>query len=124
MDAYYVNRCLCTCISISPFFAKEPGPDIFCLILLRLFLFVCSKEDEKVDNTKLKVFAKYFVVLQRAISHDGLLLKDHILTSRTQESSCLERDYWKHPGERSLKVTVLNRSCNFVFFGKGSCDKD
>ena len=28
MDAYYVNRSVCTCLAISYFLAKEPLPDI------------------------------------------------------------------------------------------------
>ena len=28
MDGYYVNRSVCTCLSISSFLAKEPRPDI------------------------------------------------------------------------------------------------
>ena len=58
MDAYYVNRSVCTCLYISSFLGKEPRPDIFCLFLLRFFLLVCSKEDKELYSNKLKSFGK------------------------------------------------------------------
>ena len=39
------------------------------------------------------------------ISYDGLLLEEHV--PRTQGSECLERDCWKHNGERSLSFITV-----------------
>ena len=84
MDAYYVIRSVYMCLSISSFLAKEPHTNImtktktflfekhrlfyvrklllifflcFCLLFLRFFLLVCSKENKELDISKLKSLA-------------------------------------------------------------------
>ena len=68
-DAYYVNRSVCTCLSISSFLVKEPRPDIFCLFLLSLFRFRCLFVGKytKLDSNKLKSFAKIILLFCKQV---------------------------------------------------------
>ena len=95
VDVYYVSHSVCTCLSISSSFEKEPRPDIvtktetflfkekidyykskkainsfslyFYLFLLRFFLFVSSKEDKELDSNKLKSLAKNILLFCKKV---------------------------------------------------------